>query len=66
IISEQINIVVQVNGKVREQMLADSDTSQDLIEKMAMESEKVQKFIQDKTIVKIIHVPGKLINIVVK
>jgi leucyl-tRNA synthetase len=66
IISEQINIVIQVNGKVREQMLADSDASQDLIEKMALESEKVQKFIQDKSIVKIIHVPGKLINIVVK
>jgi leucyl-tRNA synthetase len=66
VISEQINIVVQVNGKVREQILVDSDATQELIEKMAMESDKVQKFVQGKTIVKMIHVPGKLINIVVK
>ncbi|HEQ99762.1 MAG TPA: leucine--tRNA ligase [candidate division Zixibacteria bacterium] len=66
VVCEQINIVVQVNGKVREQILIDSDASQDLIEKMAMESEKVGKFIEEKTIIKIIHVPGKLINIVAK
>ncbi|MBD3218269.1 MAG: leucine--tRNA ligase [candidate division Zixibacteria bacterium] len=66
VVSEQINIVVQVNGKVREQIMVSSDASKDMIETMALDSEKVKKFIQDKKIIKTIYVPGKLINMVVK
>jgi leucyl-tRNA synthetase len=66
IVADQINIVVQVNGKVRDQLLIDVDASRKSIEEMARMSEKVQKLLDGKKVVKVIHVPGRLVNIVVK
>jgi leucyl-tRNA synthetase len=66
VVSDQITIAVQVNGKLRDQLTAASDASKDEIEKMARNSEKIIKQLQGKTIVKVIHVPGRLINLVVK
>jgi len=62
---EEINWVVQVNGKLRAQLTLPVDTTQADIEHMATTNDQVQKFIIDKTIKKIIVVPGKLVNIVV-
>ena len=62
----KINLVVQVNGKLRDTILADVNTPKEELEKIALDSEKAQKFIEGKEIVKVIVVPNKLVNIVVK
>jgi len=60
-----IEMVVQVNGKVRARLAIDADANKDSIEKAALADENVLRFIEDKTVRKVIVVPGKLINIVV-
>jgi len=60
-----IEMVVQVNGKVRARLAVDADANKDSIEKIALAEENVLRFIEDKTVRKVIIVPGKLINIVV-
>lgn len=60
-----IEMVVQVNGKVRARVEIDADADKDSIEKIALSEENVLRFIEDKTVRKVIIVPGKLINIVV-
>jgi len=65
-ISENVAIVVQINGKVRDKFTMPVNSSNEEIEKVAMDSEKVQTYIEGKDIVKIIVIPNRLINIVVK
>ena len=60
-----IEMVVQVNGKVRARLAVDANADKDSVEKIALADENVQRFIEDKTVRKVIVVPGKLINIVV-
>ena len=62
---DQITLVLQVNGKVRDRVEVPIDIGRDKAEAIAMESEQVQKFISDKKIRKVIYVPGRLVNIVV-
>jgi len=57
-------IIVQVNGKVRGKLTVAADAQQDAVQALAMSDENVQRFTEDKTIHKIIFVPGKLLNIV--
>ena len=59
-------MVVQVNGKVRGKIEVDQNTSKEEMEKLAQEIDNVKKNIDGKEIVKMITVPGKLVNIVVK
>lgn len=61
---DSVALVVQVNGKVRAQLQAPADASKATLEEMALREANVQRFIEDKTVRKIILVPGKLINIV--
>ncbi len=61
-----INLVVQVNGKLRDTILVDADISETEAKKSAQESDKIKKWIKSKEIVKVIFVKGKLVNIVVK
>ena len=63
---DEYEMVVQVNGKVRGKVMVSSDTSKDEMEDKAKEIPNVQTFIDGKEIVKIIVVPKKLVNIVVK
>ena len=63
---ETINLVVQVNGKLRDTIPVDANISEDKAKKIAKDSEKVKKWIKGKEIVKVIFVKGKLINIVTK
>lgn len=59
-----ITIAAQVNGKVRDQIEVPADTDRDGLEKAALSSPKMKKFIDGKHIRKIIVVPGKLVNVV--
>jgi len=63
---DEIEIVVQVNGKIRDRMMIAAGLSKDETEAAAMANEKIASEIEGKTIVKIITVPGKLVNVVVK
>ena len=63
--SAAVNIVVQVNGKVRSQLVMDPDASEDQMKEAAFSDEKVQSFISGKEPRKVIVVPGRLVNIVV-
>ena len=65
-ISENITLVVQINGKVREKLTIPVNTPDDEAEKIARSNPKVKSFIEGKDIVKVIIVPNRLINIVVK
>ena len=62
---EEIEMVVQVNGKIRERLMVALDVTEDEIKETALENEKVKNFTDGKEIKKIIFVPNKLINIVV-
>jgi len=63
---EEINLVVQVNGKVRENILVSADIEEDEAKELTLSQESVKKWIEGKDIVKIIFVKGRLINIVAK
>ena len=65
-IDDEITLVVQVNGKLRDRPTVPASITEEEAKKMAQSSDKVQPFLQGKTIVNIIYVPGKLVNIVVK
>lgn len=58
-------IVIQVNGKLRDKITVAADASKEEVEASALASEKVQSFIGGKTVRKVIVVPGRLVNIVV-
>ena len=60
------DIVVQVNGKLRGRIAVPFGTSRDDLEARAKADDKVQSFIAGKQVVKIVTVPDKLVNIVVK
>ena len=62
--TDEIEIVVQVNGKVRAKALAPSSADKSALEALALGQPNVGKFIGDKTVRKVIVVPGKLVNIV--
>ncbi len=62
---DMIDIVVQVNGKLRGRISVAADADQDEISKLALEDENVRRFVADKAIRKTIVVPGRLVNVVV-
>ena len=61
---DSIEVVVQVNGKVRAKMSVAADATKDAIETAALEQDNVQRFLDGITVRKVIVVPGKLVNIV--
>ena len=63
---DELEIGVQVNGKLRGTILVTKDSSKDLLESLAKEEENVKKHITGKEIVKVIVVPNRIVNIVVK
>ncbi len=64
LVQDTIQIVFQVNGKVRGKMEIPADLPREEVEKLALENPNVQKFIDGKTVRKVIVVPGRLVNIV--
>ena len=65
-VDDEVELVIQVNGKVRDKILVPAGLDRDALEAAARESESIRKHTDGKTIVKIIAVPDKLLNIVVK
>jgi len=63
---EEVTLVVQVNGKLRDRITVPASISEDEAKKIAMASDKVKTNLEGKTVVKEIYVPGKLLNIVVR
>ena len=66
LVSEQITIVFQVNGKLRGQAQFSKDVDKGTVISAAKADPKVQSFVEGKEIVKEIYVPGKLVNLAVK
>jgi len=63
---DEIEVPVQVNGKLRGLVRVLADATQDALQASALGDEKVKSFIAGKQIVKVVVVPGKLVNIVVR
>lgn len=66
LVKDEIEIVVQVNGKLRGRFNAPSNLSDEELKTLSLQNENVQKFIKDKEIVKMIVIKSKMVNIVVK
>lgn len=64
--ASSITLVVQINGKVRDKIEVDEVLDQEELKKIALESQKVKDATEGKQVVKVIVVPKKLVNIVVK
>jgi leucyl-tRNA synthetase len=63
-VDEEVEIVIQVNGKVKTKLFVPTDASKEALEGIAMDDDRVKEQIEGKTIRKVITVPGKLVNIV--
>ncbi len=61
---DTVEIIVQVNGKLRAKLTASQNITKDELEKQALAAEKVQHHLEGKTIRKVIVIPGKLVNVV--
>jgi leucyl-tRNA synthetase len=66
LIQENVQLVVQVNGKLRTKLVAPLDADRQSIQEMVLAEERVARFTEGKTILKFIIVPNKLVNVVVK
>ena len=62
----EITLVIQVNGKVREKMVIPSGLSEDIVKAKALENSKIAEMVKGKEILKVLVIQGKLINIVIK
>ena len=62
----EVEIVLQINGKIKEKITVAANLSDDEIKSKALENGVIKGFTDGKTIVKVIVVKGKLVNIVVK
>ena len=65
-VDDEIEIVIQLNGKIRDKMMVPANLDKDGTEKTVMDSDTAKELTDGKTVVKVIAVPGKLVNIVVK
>ncbi len=63
---DQVTLVMQVNGKVRDRISVERGLPREAVEKLALRTDNVKRFLEDKEIVKVIIVPDKLVNIVVR
>jgi leucyl-tRNA synthetase len=63
---DQVNYVIQINGKLRDKLEVPRDMPQKEIEHQALEAGKIPKYIEGKEVIKIIFVPNKLVNVVVR
>jgi leucyl-tRNA synthetase len=64
LVDDEVEIVIQVNGKVKHKLTVPTGASKEVLEQLAIDDEKVKEHIEGKTVRKVITVPGKLVNIV--
>lgn len=65
-VDDEIEIVVQINGKIKDKLMIPAGLDKDGTQEAAMNTDKIKALIEGKTVVKVIAVPNKLVNIVVK
>ena len=65
LVLDEIELVVQINGKLRGKVVVAKDTSREEVEQVALNNAKIQKLIEGKSVRKVIIVPNRLINIVI-
>ena len=63
--TEEVEIAISINGKVRDKLTINVNWSKEEIEKKALSSDKVQNFLQGKLPKKIIYVTGRMVNVVI-
>ncbi len=66
LVRDTVEIAVQINGQVKYRIDVPSDAGKQAMEQQALKDEKAAVFLKDKEIVKVIAIPGRLVNIVVK
>jgi len=66
LIKDEVEIAIQINGKIKERIMIPTSASDDEIKEMAVANETIQKETDGKTVVKVIVIKGRLVNIVVK
>lgn len=66
LVKDEVEVVVQVNGKVRGKLTVGANVSREEMQELAIADEKIKALVEGKTIVKVVAVPKKLVNIVVK
>lgn len=64
--TNEITVVIQVNGKLRSHISVAADASSETVQDLALRDKNIVRYIEGKNIVKVIVVPGKLVNVVVK
>ncbi|MFJ7994577.1 leucine--tRNA ligase [Peribacillus frigoritolerans] len=64
LVDNEVEIVIQINGKVKAKLMVPTDTTREKLEEIAMGDDSIKEQIDGKTIRKVIAVPGKLVNIV--
>lgn len=65
LVEDTVQVILQVNGKVRSKITVDKDMEKDALEKVALSDSKIQQWLQDKDVRKVIVIPNKIVNIVV-
>lgn len=65
-VDDEIEIVVQINGKIRDKLMIPAGLDREGTQEAAMNTDKIKELIANQNVVKVIAVPGKLVNIVVK
>ena len=65
IVKDEVEIIIQVNGKLRSKMTIDINTSQETVESKVIADERILRYIDKKVIKKMIYIKGKLVNVVV-
>ena len=66
LVLDEIEVVVQVNGKLRDRVQVKPDEKESVVKDLALKAPNVVKFTEGVTVVKVIYIPNKLVNIVVK
>ena len=64
LVENEVEIVIQINGKVRAKQVVPANLSKDALVEAAQTNEHIQELLEGKTVRKVIAVPGKLVNIV--
>ncbi len=66
LVKDEIEIVIQINGRVKEKLNVANGITKEELQKLVMERDNTKQLIGEKTVVKVVSIPGKLVNIVVK